>query len=51
MCDMLEFEDFYFEPERRRAEAAPEFDKWLAEKLAPPSPAPEPEPAKETTPA
>lgn len=55
MCELYEYPEFWDEPERAQVVKAPqpaEFEKWLAEKLAPPSRSSEPEPAAtETTPA
>jgi len=54
MCDLFDYAEFYREPEREdlKATPSPEFEKWLAEKLAPPSRSEEREsPEKETTPA
>ena len=55
MCEFWEYEDLFQEqPEReqRKKTIEPaEFDKWLAEKLAPPSPREERAPETESTPA
>jgi hypothetical protein len=55
MCEMFDYAEFYEEPQRDQREKAiesPEFEKWLAEKLAAPSPREEREPSEtETTPA
>ena len=55
MCELFDYEEFYREPERetvKKVRAPADFDKWLTEKLAPPSRPEERETAeKEHTPA